>query len=86
MSDRFDTHTVGLDSPYEDGAAVTPSDATDLAVWSRALYIGGAGTLRITTAKGTVLNFAAVPAGIHRLRAARVHATGTSATGIVALY
>lgn len=74
------------DGPYLDGFAVTPTDSVDLAQLTTALYIGGAGTLRIITQKGTTLNFAAVPAGTTiRIRAKQVHSTGTSATSIVGL-
>lgn len=74
-------------APAIDGAAVTPNDGADLALSARALWIGGAGTLRVTTLKGTVLNFSSVPAGFMMpVAAVRVHATGTTCTGIVALF
>lgn len=92
MSDRFDKHISGIDDPYEDGAAVTPSDADDMPIASRALWIGsaplGGGTLRVTTVRGTTLDLAGVPAGGEplRLRVRRVHSTGTTVGSIVALY
>jgi len=79
--------SAGADAPAIDGAAVTPNDAADLALPARALWIGAGGTLRITTLKGTVLNFTAVPSGfVMPVAAVRVHATGTTCTGIVALH
>jgi len=75
------------DGPVIDGSAVTPNDAADLALPARALWIGAGGTLRVTTLKGTVLNFTAVPSGfVMPVAAVRVHATGTTCTGIVALH
>jgi len=84
MANPFEQHSVGRDSPFQDGLEVTPDDATDLATVARGLWIGAGGTLRITTERGTVLNFASVSAGLFPFAARRVHATGTTATGIVA--
>jgi hypothetical protein len=88
MADIFDRHSIGLSDPPEDGAAVTPSDADDLDTACRYLWIGtpAGGALRVTTTKGTVLNFAGVQAGLFPIRARRVHATGTSVADIVALW
>jgi hypothetical protein len=72
---------------YSHAVAVTPSDSTPLASPARALFIGGAGTLTVDTAGGeTSVLFSAVPAGATiTLQVTKVHATGTSATGVVAL-
>jgi len=73
------------DRSYTQGATVTPNDSTDLpGGQTRALHISVAGTLRVTMG-GAVVNFPVMPAGTHRLSVTRVHATGTAATGIVAL-
>lgn len=79
-----------LDSVH-DGKAVTPSDSADLPNGAcRALWIEGSGTLRITTLGGTVKNFTAAQLKLapdfHLWGAKRVHSTGTSATGIYAIY
>lgn len=87
MADRFNGAGAGLSSPIERGAAVTPADGADLADFSRALYIGGAGDVKVTTVGGSTLTFSAVAAGtMLPVRAARVFATGTTATLILALY
>lgn len=87
MADNFDTFRTGLDDPAEDAAAVTPHDTNELATWSRALYVGGAGNVTVITAKGNTVAFASVPAGtILPIRAKIVKSTGTTATSIVALY
>ncbi len=68
------------------GAAVTPSDAADLAFTARSLYVGGAGDVKVDTANGDTLVFSAVPAGtVLPVAVKKVYATGTTATAIVAL-
>lgn len=75
-----------LNWPFIDGEPVAPHDTNELAYVSRALYIGGAGAVKVTTLKGTDLTFAAVPVGtVLHVRAKKVFATGTTATNIVAL-
>lgn len=86
MSDKFADRSTGLTSPLEDGAAVTPDDSNDLAMASRALFIGASGSLRVTMVGGTTLDFTSVPTGVLPLRVKRVHAAGTGASAIVALW
>lgn len=87
MSDPFYNRLSGLESPALEAAEVTPSDSSDLASDSRSLYVGGAGTLRVTMTGGQVVNLTGISAGlVLPLRVRRVHATGTTATGIVALW
>lgn len=67
--------------------AVTPSDSTDLAAGvARSLYIGGAGNIAFDDAQGTTISATAVAAGLFPVLVKRVRATGTTATGILALY
>lgn len=71
--------------PAYDAASVTTSDTTRLG-GVRALYIGGAGDVKITTEGGTDVTFTGIAAGsILPIRATRVYATGTTATDIIAL-
>lgn len=66
--------------------AVTPSDSTDLSTF-RMLYVGGAGAVAVVLTNGATVTFAAVPAGtILPIIGAKVKATGTTATSIVAMY
>lgn len=79
-----------LDTIFDD-VAVTPNDSTDLPEGPcRALWIVGTGTLRITNRAGRVVNYAAaelkLAPDIFPFGAKRVHSTGTTATGIRALY
>lgn len=61
---------------------ITPSDTVDLVSPARALYVTSGGTLRVTTAKGVVRNIPFVGEGFFPLAVLRVHATGTTATGL----
>lgn len=74
--------------PYTDGFAITPSDSTDLPHVTRAIYVGGAGPISILFRDNpTPVTFAAVPVGtVLMVRAARVRATGTTATNLIGLY
>jgi hypothetical protein len=87
MADQHQFAAEGLTSPADNAAAVTPSDSTDLAYTSRALYIGGAGNIVATMAGGGDVTFVAVPAGtILPIRVTRVKSTSTTATSIINLY
>ena len=87
MTDSFQKHSRSLTSPPEQAVAVVPADRTDLACVTRAIYVGGAGDLRVRMQGGAEVTFAAVPAGaLLPLRVKRVLAAGTSATAIVALW
>ncbi len=68
------------------GAAVTPSDSEDLAFVARALWIGGAGDVKVDTANGDTITLAGATAGtVVPVAVKRVYATLTTATNIVAL-
>lgn len=85
MSDPFGNHAPSLESPPTLLMDVSPDDATDLSVPSRALNAQSSGQVRITTTGGTTATLY-IAAGIgFPVRATRVWATGTTATGIVAM-
>ena len=87
MADLFSAQRSDLDDPAEHVAAVTPADGTDLPVWARALYIGVAGDVKLTSAGGQTETFVGLAAGTTLVvRTARVWATGTTATNIIVLY
>ena len=67
---------------------VTPNDSTDLALGTcRALYIGTGGDVSIVDLGGETVVFVGALAGsVLPIQTARVNATGTTATNIVALY
>ena len=68
----------------EDYWTITPSDSTDLAVNVRAIVIAVAGDIKVTRVDGTAVTLT-VPAGLLPIRATRVWATGTTATGLTGL-
>jgi len=69
---------------WTDYAAVTPHDS-NANVWE-ALFVGSAGTLKVTRPGGTTVTFGNVPAGtLLRIQTIVVWATGTSATNIVGM-
>ncbi|HEU0223730.1 MAG TPA: hypothetical protein VFR34_16175 [Paracoccaceae bacterium] len=86
VKDAFANQGSSLTSPFTHAEPVVPSDAVDLPYASRALYVGSQGDVRVTTLGGTIVTFRDHPAGYMPARVARVHATGTSATDIVALW
>lgn len=86
MADKFEANIAVLDSPAENAAAVTPNDSVDLPNFSRALYVGTAGNIALVTAGGDSVTLTNVPVGFAPLRVARVLSTGTTASGIVALW
>lgn len=80
---------------YIGATAVTPADGADLtpsagpARPTRGLIVGGAGTLKVTMADGSVVTIT-VPAAVigfaQNFAVVRVWATGTTATLITALW
>ncbi len=87
MTDTFKSHTQNLTAPPPSAAEITPSDAVDLAFATRAIYVGGAGNLKVRMLDGSQITFTNVQAGAqYAMRVDRVLATGTTATGIVALW
>lgn len=85
--DKFSDYPTSLTAPARDAEIVVPNDAVDLTYLTRALYIGNGGDLSLRLAGGQTVVFQNVSGGsILPLRAIGVDATGTSATGIVALW
>lgn len=83
-------HSYGaltLESPAQRAFEITPDDTTDLPTWARALWVGGAGTVRVLLWQDTVpVALVGVPSGsLLPISVRRVLATGTTATAIVGL-
>jgi hypothetical protein len=72
--------------PAHYAVAVTPSDTTDLVAASTAIFVGGAGNLRVTMLGGGIVTFSGLPVGWHPIRVTRVWGTSTTATNIVAVW
>jgi len=83
------TNPYGADinvlGPASNAAEITPNDSTDIGHVSRALYVGAGGTMKVTMRGGQSVTIT-VEAGLHPLAVSRVWATGTTATGIVAVW
>ncbi|SPJ23481.1 spike base protein, RCAP_Rcc01079 family [Palleronia abyssalis] len=86
MADRFSNHASGLSSPPGGVDAITPSDTTDLANVTRGLNVSGSGVVRVTTVLGTTETVFVAAGVVFPIRATRVWAQGTDATGIRGLY
>lgn len=71
--------------PFRHAAAITPSDANDLSYYALMLVIGTGGALKVTTISNETVTLT-VPAGQLPLHVKKVFATGTTATGITALW
>ena len=87
MMDTFKSHSRSLTSPPEEAAVLVPDDAADIAVATRAIYVGGEGDLKVRMLGGGVVTLAGVQAGaLLPLRLAQIFATGTTATGLVGFW
>ena len=82
MADHFAAHASGLDSPASDVFPITPNDSTDLAVATRAIRASGAGNVVLVTVAGNERTCAFAAGETRPIRATRVKATGTTATGL----
>lgn len=86
MSDMFDDHTAGLESPASHAFTILPSDIENLERTTRAIYTGTTGNLTVTMLSGDNVTFPNVPAGtILPVRSTRVLATGTTANQLVGM-
>jgi hypothetical protein len=84
--DRFKEFVTGLTSPADDAFSISPSNTDYLPEIPRAIYVGGAGDLKVITKAGTETTFKGVPAGACiPQRVKKVFATGTTATFIVGM-
>lgn len=87
MTDPFSHLDVELDSPAEDGFAITPDATAPLPHGTcRAIYVGVTGNIALVTSRGSSVTFSNVPVGIFPVRAAAVRVSGTTATSLIALY
>lgn len=77
----------GTDAPASRAFNITPGDGADVQYVTRALWIGGAGDIKIATPSGDVVILVGVAAGtLIPIRVSRVYSTSTTATSIVGLY
>jgi hypothetical protein len=77
----------GAPTRYTDGSAVTPDDAVDLADGPCVgLSCAGAGVASVDFVDGSTAIIVGLLVGANPYAVTRVRSTGTTATGIVALY
>ena len=72
--------------PAQGHTPVTPSDAAIFSPPFRMLFIGGAGTITVVSMAGNSATYSVIAGYLLQVAGVRVMATGTTATGIVALY
>lgn len=84
--DPFSQYQPGLSSPIQGGFDIVPDDATDLSAVTRAVMVSAAGDVAVILKNGDRLTLPGLlPGVIYPLRALRVEATGTTATGLKGL-
>lgn len=77
--------SVSKTIPATETVEITPSDDTTFAPPFRSLWVGGAGSVKITDPTGNDTTFVLDGAGVLPVEVVRIFATGTDATGIVGL-
>lgn len=83
----FDTRSRSMTGPADKLVAVQPDDGVDLPDGlTRSLYVTGGGTLSVLDRFGNVATLLSGSGQYHPIRIVRVLATGTTASGILALY
>jgi len=87
MADDYLYQKERITHPAERAISVTPHDSNELANYSRGIYCGVSGDVKVTTVYGDTVTFVGLAAGIvHPIRAKIIFSTGTTATNIVAVY
>lgn len=87
MSDPYANIGSDITGPARNAAAVVPSDSADLPNACKRLWVGTGGAVTLVTVGDDSVTYTAVPSGTYlQVRAARVQATGTTASNIVAEY
>lgn len=82
MADKFSSMSSSLSSPAEDVFPITPNDGADLSTATRAIRAAEAGNVVLITISGNQRSCAFAAGETRAIRATRVLATGTTATGI----
>jgi hypothetical protein len=76
---------VGNNS-YAGVFTVTPSDGADLAIWTDAIRVTGAGNVSLIGADGVTTTCAFAAGETRLIRAKRIRSTGTTATGVEGMH
>lgn len=87
MNDKFQNRSTGYTGPATQAREFTPSDASGLSDIPRWLSVSGSGTLVVDMLDNIdAENPVSIPAqagDLVYIRVKKIHATGTTATGIV---
>nr|WP_255596879.1 hypothetical protein [Cognatishimia sp. MH4019] len=75
-----------MQSPPSGGATITPDDGQSLPTATRALNVATTGYVAVTTVDGDTLTLHIAAGSAFPIRAIKIFATGTTATGIVGLW
>jgi len=97
-ADTRSLNNSGNTAPCQDAETAVQNNTTNLSTLAsggvpaklycyRALYVGGAGDVKVVTVGGSTVIFSAVPAGtILPVAVVRVFSTGTTATSLVGMW
>jgi hypothetical protein len=86
ISDKFQNTQPGLSGPVQGGFDIVPADGADLPEVTRGLMVTSAGDLAVVLKNGDAITLPGLTPGvIYPVRATRVEATGTTATGVKGL-
>lgn len=97
-ADTRSLNNSGNTAPCQNAEVAVQSDTVNLATLAsggtssksycyRALYVSGAGDVKVVTVGGSTITFSAVPAGtVLPVAVIRVFSTGTTATGLVGMW
>jgi hypothetical protein len=80
--DKFAAYSSGLDSPASDVFPITPDDDQDLAVATRAIRADTGGVVVLVAMAGPERTCRFADGETRAIRAKRIKATGTTATGL----
>jgi hypothetical protein len=87
--DRVDSSWLGAggaQNPARHATAISPHNSNELSYITRALYVGGAGDVKVTMQGGEEVTFVGVLAGtLLPIKVRKVFSTGTSATDLIGL-
>ena len=84
MEDPFKSQAPSVTSPASEAEVITPNDTVALLLATRALYVGGAGDVRVEMLSGDIVTFTNMQGGVfYPIRITKVLATGTTATNMV---
>lgn len=85
IEDNYGGQGIQTSTQGRSAVSVTPNDSADLDKVAKALYVGTSGNIKVTNYDDTEVTFTNVPVGIFPHLVKRVHATGTTASGIIAI-